>query len=80
MNETHDVMQLIQQWDRIIERNSILYRRISIHDDSARLQLLLPQTIRQELHTAKCSRSMRASRTRTNGEVGPRAMLVAWTT
>ena len=48
-NETRDVMQLIQQWDRIIERNSILYRRISTDDDSARLQLLLPQTMRQEL-------------------------------
>ena len=47
--ETSGAKKLLNQWDRIIEKEGVLYRSNSDNHGNKRLQLLLPDSLRDEL-------------------------------
>lgn len=46
---TKDVQHLLRQWDRILERDGVLYRKTTAPHGEPYMQLLLPQCLHQEL-------------------------------
>ena len=47
--ETCEAQQLLKQWDRIVEKKGVLYRSNSDNHGNKHLQLLLPDSLRDEL-------------------------------
>ena len=47
--ETSGAKKLLKQWDRIVEKQGVLYRSNSDNHGNKRLQLLLPDSLRDEL-------------------------------
>ena len=46
------VLELLRQWDRVMERDGLLYRRIYLPDGGAEvIQLVLPEALRKEVLT-----------------------------
>ena len=47
--ETRKTRQLINQWERVVEKRGVLYRRCTDNSGQDHLQLLLPSSVRGEL-------------------------------
>ena len=51
MNESATVLILLKQWDRITDRDGVLYRRITMPNGDNEQRLLLPECLRETVLT-----------------------------
>lgn len=48
-NESSETLRLLREWDKIVEKNSILYRKDLTKNGSVVHQLILPEILREEI-------------------------------